>query len=96
MIELLKAGPLSARDISRALGIRHKEVVGHLEHVRLSLAASREARLVVEPSRCLGCGHVFRKRTRLTAPSRCPVCRHSHVSEPLFQVVSREGEPRGA
>jgi predicted Zn-ribbon and HTH transcriptional regulator len=87
MIELLRASRLSARDLSRALGIREREVYEHLGHVRLSMAASREERLVVEPARCLACGFAFRKRDRLRVPSRCPVCRGEHITEPLFEVV---------
>lgn len=88
---LLREGPLTAKEVSRALGIREREVYEHLAHVRLSLAAGGDERLVVEPARCLGCGYTFRKRDRLTAPSRCPVCRGSHISEPRFSVEAARG-----
>jgi hypothetical protein len=95
IIDLLRGGPLSAKEISRALRVREREVYEHLGHVRLSLAAAKGERLEVEPSRCLGCGYVFRKRHRLTAPSRCPICRGSHISEPRYQVASRHGATHG-
>ncbi len=87
MIALLREGPLSAREVSQALRLPQREVYGHLEHVRLSLASMRGERLVVEPARCLGCGFTFRKRARLSVPSRCPVCRGEHIAEPRFQVA---------
>ena len=95
MIDLLRQGPLSAKELSRALAIREREVYEHLIHVRLSLAATQGQRLVVEPAYCLGCGFTFKKRERLRVPSRCPVCRGSHVAEPRFSVVAgRHGRDR--
>jgi predicted Zn-ribbon and HTH transcriptional regulator len=47
---------------------------------------ARGERLVTEPSRCLECGFAFRKRTRLTRPSHCAVCRSARLTLPVFQL----------
>ena len=86
IVEQLREGQMTAKDLSRALGVREREVYDHLTHVRRSLAGAGAERLVVEPAYCLACGWAFRKRDRLTVPSRCPVCRSSHVAEPRFRV----------
>jgi predicted Zn-ribbon and HTH transcriptional regulator len=83
--EALRAGPLTARELSARVGIPEKQVAGHLEHLARSLRAARE-RLGVEPARCQACGFVFRKRDRLTRPSRCPVCRGEHLDAPRFAI----------
>ena len=82
--EMLRETELTARDISRILGIREKEVYEHLPHVERSEGPG--AQLIAEPARCLKCGFVFTKRTRFTAPGRCPVCRSESISEPVYGI----------
>lgn len=84
IIQQLQQGPCSAMDLSAALGIAVKEIPYHLEHIRRSLKTSGS--LIHTPSRCLACGFVFGKREKLSAPGRCPRCRHEGISEPLFAL----------
>jgi len=69
------------------VGVPEKQVAGHLEHLGRSLKAAGE-RLRVEPAQCLECRFVFRKRARLSRPSRCPVCRSERLDAPRFAIVS--------
>ena len=85
IIDLLEEGEMSAREISGAIGITEKEVYGHLDHIRKTLARS-DRRLLVHPARCKGCGFEFVVRQRLTKPGRCPGCRHPHITDPRFKV----------
>src|SRR5659263_613774 len=71
---LLEEGPLTAKEISSAVRRPEKEIANHLEHLRKSLH-SEGRRLSQVPAECRECGFVFRKRGRLKAPSRCPVCK---------------------
>ncbi|HEB50373.1 MAG TPA: transcriptional regulator [Desulfobulbus sp.] len=89
MIELLGGDRgAGARELSRALHIPEREVYGHLEHIARSLK-TRGLRLEVEPARCLDCGFVFRKRTKLAPPGHCPGCRGSHLQRPRYRIVVR-------
>ena len=85
--ETLREGPLTARDLSARVGIGEKEVFGHLEHVARSLRHSSE-RLRVEPAQCLACGFVFKERTRLSKPSKCPACRSQRMDPPRFVILT--------
>jgi transcriptional regulator len=76
----------SARELSGMLSIPEREVYGHLEHLRRTLQASDRS-LVVIPSRCRKCGFLFRKRDKLKKPGRCPQCRETLISEPLFTIA---------
>lgn len=78
----LQEETLSAREISGRVGISEKEVLEHLEHIRVALHGG----LVVIPAECMACGFVFRKRERLKGPGRCPVCRSEHIAEPSFTI----------
>ena len=83
LVERLGQGPATVRGLAAELGLPVKRVVEDLEHVRRSL---RGQKLVLEPARCLGCGKVFRKRERLTAPSRCPHCKSEQTTEPELSL----------
>ena len=52
-IALLGEREMSARELSKALRIREKEVYEHLAHVARSVASHRR-KLVIQPSQCLG------------------------------------------
>ena len=82
--ELLE-GPASAHDISVSIRISEREVAGHLEHIRKTIAL-KKLRLVVTPATCRACGFVFLKRDRLTRPGKCPVCKGESISSPLFTI----------
>ena len=82
---LLCEEEMSAREISRATGIREKEVYEHLSHIARS-AAGQGKKLIVGPFSCLSCGYIFQDRKRLNRPSRCPQCKGSHMEEPMYRI----------
>jgi len=83
---LLEEGPHAAKEISFAVRKPEKEIENHLEHLQKSLHAEG-CRLAQVPAECRGCGFVFRKRERLKAPGRCPVCKGESISDPSFRIV---------
>ena len=85
LVEALRAGPATAKDLSRAVGASERDVLRHLEHVERTLRG-RGARLRVEPSECLDCGFAFAKRERLARPGHCPRCKATRISLPRFSV----------
>lgn len=82
ILSLLSRETMTAKEISGAVRVSEKEVLEHLEHIRIALRGG----LVVTPSLCHGCGFSFRKRERLKTPGRCPVCRSERISEPSFSI----------
>jgi len=83
LTEMLKGGPLTARDLSVAAHLPEKDVTLHLAHIRRSVGRS----FVIAPAECLACGYVFADRRRLTRPGKCPRCRSTRISPPLFSVA---------
>ncbi len=86
MITCLIETDMSARDLSRALGIREKEVVVHLSHIGRT-AAAQGKKLFLHPFHCLSCGYVFKDRKRFTRPGRCPHCKGTHLESPIFRIL---------
>ena len=85
IIDLLRGAEMSAQDISRAVGIREKQVYDHLPHIAKTLAGRGET-FVMTPPECLSCGYTFSARSRFTRPGRCPRCRATRVTAPAFRV----------
>ncbi len=82
--EALEEESLDLREISRRFGIKERDVLNHLEHISRS---AHSKRLITEPARCLQCGFSFKKRSRLSTPGRCPVCRSESIAPPRFKLT---------
>jgi len=89
IVAVLTGQSLTAREISERVGLGEKEVLEHLEHIKMALHGG----LQVEPALCLGCGFAFRKRERLKGPGHCPVCRSERIAEAHFKVDARAFGP---
>jgi hypothetical protein len=83
---LLEEGTYSAKEISQIIRIPEKDVADHLEHLQRTLSKT-DKHLEVIPASCKACGFVFKKRDRLTKPSKCPSCRSIHIQAPLFRIA---------
>jgi len=85
---LLVAGSHTALELSALVRLPEREIPPHLEHLARSLRHG-DARLDVEPARCLDCSYAFRDRRKLARPSACPRCRGQHLAAPSFRIVRR-------
>jgi predicted Zn-ribbon and HTH transcriptional regulator len=85
MAEVLERDCLDLREISKLFGMKEGEVLDHLNHIAKSIHPKC---LTAEPASCKGCGFIFKKRTRLSTPSRCPVCKSEQISPPRFKINS--------
>jgi predicted Zn-ribbon and HTH transcriptional regulator len=85
--ELLE-GPLTALELSQRLSLPEKEVLDHLSHI--ARAPGQDHHLEITPSVCKHCGFTFKKRQRLTTPSRCPICKQESIRRPRFALVAKK------
>jgi len=85
MTALLEVQTMGARDLSQELGIREKDVCTHLEHIQRSVSRQGK-RFEMTPCQCLSCGYVFKDRSRVGKPGRCPKCRQSHIQGATFHI----------
>jgi predicted Zn-ribbon and HTH transcriptional regulator len=86
--EVLQAETLSSLELSQRLSLPEKEVLDHLAHI--ARASGPGQRLQVTPAVCKHCGFVFKKRERLTTPSRCPLCHHESIRRPRFALMRQK------
>jgi len=90
LMDLLTGSSHSSYELAALLGVPERDIEHHLLHIVKSLARDRTRRFMLEPSTCHDCGYVFRERTRLTRPSRCPRCRSEAISAPRFTIEIRQ------
>ncbi|MGB9700039.1 MAG: transcriptional regulator [Thermodesulfobacteriota bacterium] len=76
--------PRGLREISKIFRLGEKEVLEHLQHI------AKSAKIVMEPAFCQKCGFIFKKRERLSTPSRCPMCRSEFICPPRYQLSGRK------
>lgn len=72
----------TARDVATEFGLRVKDAVDELEHVRKSAGPNFK----IEAARCRKCEFEFDSRERLGSPSRCPDCKHERIDGPWFWI----------
>ncbi len=77
--------PMTARDISGAVGITEKDVYHHLDFIEKSVR-QKGKKLHVDPAYCRDCGFVFKDRKKLKKPGRCPVCRDGRIASAVFTI----------
>jgi len=87
MKELLAEQPRSSLELSQLLSLSEKEVLDHLAHLARAPGPGQQFQVI--PAVCKHCGFIFRKRDRLTRPSRCPLCQHQTISRPRFALVRK-------
>ena len=88
-MELIAGTLRTSRELADLVEVPERLVEDHLAHIVRSVARDRARRFVLDPSACQDCGFVFRNRTRLTKPSRCPRCRSEAISAPRFGIEPR-------
>mgnify|MGYP000073555243 CR=1 FL=1 len=87
--------PLTVVEIAERLNIKDpkivKEIYNDLKHVGKTLYRETGGRetLVMIPPQCLNCGYVFKDRSKVKRPSKCPRCRSERISQPSFMILRR-------
>ena len=86
IIDVITGTRLSSRQLAQILGIRKRQVEEHLIHVVKTIARDKTRRFILDPAFCQDCDFVFRDRSRLTSPSRCPHCRSEAITAPRYGI----------
>jgi hypothetical protein len=84
IIELLSKEKMSIRELALYFRITTDEAADDLLHVARSIYPKQELKMDI--SICKKCGFMFKERTKLKPPSKCPKCRHEKITEPKFWI----------
>ena len=86
LIELLVGTLLSSHQLAQLMGIPERQVEEHLTHIVKTIVRDPTRTFILERSECQSCAFVFRERTKLTRPSRCPRCRSEAITSPRYGI----------
>ena len=89
IIDVITGSRLSSYQLAQMLAIPERQIEEHLTHVVKTIARDKTRRFILEPARCQSCDFVFRDRSRLTSPSRCPQCRSEAIAAPRYGIDSK-------
>jgi predicted Zn-ribbon and HTH transcriptional regulator len=92
LIELLTGALLSSHQLANLMGIPERHVEEHLTHIVKTIARDPTRTFLLERSECQDCAFVFRERTKLTRPSRCPHCRSEAITSPRYGIREEKSE----
>jgi transcriptional regulator len=84
IMDFLSKGTYTLQELSVELHMSIKELLLHLPHVQKSIRPPNS--FVIDPAECLNCGYVFKDRTKLHSPGKCPRCRETHIKEPAYHI----------
>ena len=83
IIEMLEQRPWSAYALANYFRLEAAEIFDDLEHIKLSI---RPRKIKVIPAVCKTCGFVFKERTKMKAPSKCPKCKSEYIQDALLSI----------
>ena len=82
--ELLMQRPWTPKALAEYLGAPMDEIIEDLEHVRRSVQPPLA--LGFQPPTCRDCGFLFKERSKMKTPSKCPKCRSESISEGKYFI----------
>lgn len=83
IIKILEKRAVSIHEIANMYRTTVEDILEDLPHIKESI---KPRKLKITPAECRKCGFVFKERTKLRAPSKCPRCRSEWIEGPLFKI----------
>ena len=83
IVEILSREEKSAQQLANEFKVDLFEILEDLKHIKYSI---RPRKLSVRPSQCKKCDFVFKERSKVKKPSKCPKCKSEWIMAPLFRV----------
>ncbi len=81
--EILLKEKKSAQQLANMFQTELNEILEDIEHIAISV---KPKKIVKIPASCRKCGFLFKERSRIKKPSKCPRCRGEWVQAQLFGI----------
>ncbi len=85
---LLREEPISLQHIANLFKTTVKDIREDMKHIKYSMQQNEE--LMMLPAECKSCGYVFRERSKIKRPTKCPKCKHERIIPPLFSLKKKK------
>jgi len=83
IINILEEQKQSAQHLANYFQTELKEILEDLEHIEISI---KPKKLKTNPAYCKQCNFIFKERSKVSKPSRCPRCRSEWVEAQMFFI----------
>ena len=83
IIEILSKEEKTAQDLANLFKVELFEILVDLKHIKYSI---KPKKLSTKPAQCKKCGFIFKERSKIKKPSRCPSCKSEWIMAPLFKI----------
>ncbi|MGA1862721.1 hypothetical protein OWM07_07540 [Deferribacter thermophilus] len=81
IIDKLKEGYFTVKELSKILSLPEKEIIEHLKEI-----SKGRVKIQVKNPVCKKCGFKFTNLKHFKKPSKCPSCKSTFISEPEFKI----------
>ena len=92
IIQMLKEQEMSLQHLANHFKTDLKELHEDFEHVKYT--ARKQGGLVMRPAECRSCGFVFKERSKIKTPTKCPKCREERIFPPRFRIVDKKAKKK--
>ncbi|MBS3102003.1 transcriptional regulator [Candidatus Woesearchaeota archaeon] len=83
IIEILSKEEKSAQELANYFQIELSEIIQDLEHIKYSI---KPRKLAMKHALCKKCGFVFKERSKVKKPSKCPRCKSEWITPQVFSI----------
>jgi len=83
IIEILETQKSTAQHLANTFETTLNDILEDLEHIEKSI---KPRKLKIIPAYCKSCNFVFKERSKVSKPSKCPRCRSEWVEVQTFWV----------
>ena len=85
IVKLLKSSSMTLQEISSYFDVPYSTIPEDINSIRKTLRR-QGLRIFVAPAECIKCGFVFRDRSRVDDPKKCPKCHDERIDPQRFRI----------
>lgn len=83
IIEILQQNKQTAQQLANYFETTLNDILEDLQHIGKSI---KPKKLKTTPAYCRSCNFVFRERSKVNKPSKCPKCRSEWIEAQTFYI----------
>ena len=83
IIELLKQNKQTAQQLANYFQCELKEIIEDLQHIEKTI---KPKKLKIDPAYCRSCNFIFKERSKVSKPSKCPRCKSEWIEAQMFEI----------
>ena len=83
IIEILQQNKQTAQQLANTFQVKLQDIIEDLQHIEKSI---KPKKLKITPAYCRNCNFVFKERSKISKPSKCPRCKSEWIEAQMFGI----------